>query len=44
MRIIPIAVTSILLMDCKYALHLARLWFHENPVRIYGLGAKAQEG
>ena len=24
-------------MDMEYALHLARLWFYENPMRIYGL-------
>jgi len=21
----------------EYALHLARLWFYDNPMRIYGL-------
>lgn len=27
-------------MDLEYALHLARLWFYENPMHIYQLNAK----
>ncbi|NLE43713.1 MAG: hypothetical protein GX620_03230, partial [Chloroflexi bacterium] len=31
-------------MDMEYALHLARLWFYENPMRIYKLDAKGKDG